>query len=448
VLAQLLTPDDYGLFGIAGIVTAAVAALTNVNATASLIARSDASAANRNLVDTMWTFDLIRQCIVSVLLLLAAYPSALYFGDRRVFPILLICSVIPSINALTNVGLTLMRKDVDFRSIGLHRLSSEIAVTGISLVLAILTRNVWALVFGQIAGTISGVALSYWFHPYRPRLHYDREALSGSLAFSRSLFVITLLAFITTQFDNLVVGKYLGTAVLGAYLLAYRLASMPIDILTEVVGNVMFPAFAGMTQPEARPRVERALVTTFVATGFALSAVMLPMRLASGDVIRILYGSKWDMAAPMLALLAFVGLFRGLARVISPLLLGFGRADLDAKAKTVEAALFIALTLWLVPRMGALGAAWAGVSTYLLATVLRLIFAARLLPESARKLLTMAATMTLTTGLCYALAAALQSVGIPSLLAATFFVITLACATLTVHPEFRHAVLALARVRR
>src|SRR5262249_35270811 len=104
----------------------------------------------------------------------------------------------------------------------------------------------------------------------------------------------------------------------------------------------------------------------------ALLVVIAPFHFLAGPMIAIPYGQKWASAAPLLAVLVWQGLFRGLARVMSPLLLAVKRPDLDAKAKIIEAAFFIPLTIILVQRWSAVGAAWAGVICYSIAYVLRL----------------------------------------------------------------------------
>jgi O-antigen/teichoic acid export membrane protein len=245
------------------------------------------------------------------------------------------------------------------------------------LITAFLTRSVFALAIGQLLGAIISVCLSFYFHPYRPRFRFEWSDLRGSISFSKSILVISMLTYLTTQFDNLVVGRHLGAEVLGAYLLAYRLASLPSDLIGDVLGTVMFPVFADarVSGQDGQTVLQRAVIGSLAL----LSCVLLSLRILSAEVIHLLYGKKWESAAPMLALLAFIGLFRGAARTFTPFLLGANRADLDAKAKVLETSIFVPAVLILVPRLGVTGAGYAGIVTYLLAAVLRLCFTVRLL---------------------------------------------------------------------
>jgi lipopolysaccharide exporter len=381
VVARLLSPDDFGLFGLASIVTSTLAVLTNLSLTASLIPRKlEAGEIGRRVLDTAWTAELGRQVVTAILLAAVAYPCALYFRDMRVLPVLLAISVTPVLLGLTNVGLTLARKSVDFRTVTLHRVWSEVAGTAVVLLVAYYTRNVWALVISQIVSAAITAAFSYAFHPYRPRLAWDWKAIEGGIGFGKSMFAVGVLTLVTTQFDNLVVGRMATAAVLGAYLLAYRLANLPVDIVTDVCGSVLFPAFAALEEGAAEP--VRVLRVSILGSTALLCGVLLTMRLLAPELIRAIYGHKWDAAIPLLAALAFQGLFRGIARTVSPFLMGRNRADLDAKAKFAEAAVFIPLTLLLVSRWGAIGAAWAGVVSYAIAAILRVVFIVRLVPAA------------------------------------------------------------------
>ena len=379
VLARLLSPADYGIYGLATLVTAAIATLTSFGLPSSIIPRDlgDGETA-ADVLDTIWTAELFRQLLVTVLLAVAAYPGAKYLGDARVFPVLLIISLAPAIQGFSNIGMVLFQKDVEFRNVVLLRIYSELLATAGLVLLGYYIRNVFALAAGQLLTSTTSVLLSYRFHPYRPRLRFHWEALRGSFSFSRSVLLISVLTYITTQFDNLVVGKYLGPAVLGAYLLAYRLCSMPVDLLGDVMSNVLFPAFAKARMSSQQDASITLLRRTVIISVTIFACVFGALHLLSGQVIQLIYGAKWAAAAPMLSLLAFVGLFRGIARTFTPFLMGTNRADLDAKAKMMETAVFVPAVLLLVPPYGAIGAAYAGILSYFIAAAVRVLFTAGL----------------------------------------------------------------------
>lgn len=377
ILARLLNPDAYGLFGMGMLVFSALSAFTDFNLGSYVISRKFETSEQKHIyADTVWTADLIRRILVSLALLGMAWPASWFFGDARLFPVLAIISVTPAITGLTNIGLILLQKEISFRVVTYQKLATDVSTTVLTICVALVTHNVWALVFSQVAGATLGVAFSWWLQSYRPRFTFDRTAFRESFNFGRHMMVISMLTFVTTEFDNLVVGRYLGTAVLGAYLLAYRLANLPVEVMSGIMASVVFPTYAKINAA-SEDRLGPVFAQITAACMVILLAVLLPLKLAAAEVIRFLYGHKWDAAIPVLGVLVFVGLFRGMARLISPILMATGRADLDAKAKMIEAAVFIPATLLLVPRMGMMGAAWAGVLSYFLAFFIRLVFAMR-----------------------------------------------------------------------
>ncbi len=393
ILARLLTPEDYGLFGLTTTVMTGVTALTSFGFSQALIVRKSPDGADaRELVDSTWTADFLRRCGITILLLLLAYPSALYFQEPRVFPLLALAALTPAISGLQNIGLVLLRKQVAFRGLAYFRVLTEFFTTVISIVVAYYTRDAWALVIGQVGSALLSALVSYAFHPHKPRFRLNRAVLAESISFGRQLYFAGVLTFVTTQFDSLVVGKYLGAAVLGAYAVAYRLASLPVDILSESLGTVLFPAVA-RTRNDAPHSMGDLLHKGIVIQMAGLAAMILPLRLAADDFIRFVYGSAWNSAVPILTALTVLTLCRGWCRAFTPFLQGMGRADFETRAKFFEVALFIPLTIYGVSHYGATGAALGGTVSYFASAVARLTATLRLFPKETGPVLRTIATV-------------------------------------------------------
>ncbi len=383
ILARLLSSSDYGLFGLSASVVAGLSVFTYLGLSQSLIVRKfDDGESARPLIDSCWTGDLVRRILLSAALMAISYPVAQYFGEPRLAPLLMASALTPAIQGFQNIGLVLLRKSVSYRNIAMFRVISELLATLISIGIALVTRDVWALVLGQVAAQLLCVPLSYLLHPYRPRFHFDRSLMKDSFSFGRQFYFVGLFDFAMTQFDNFVVGKMLGVAILGAYVVAYRLATLPLTIVHSSIGEVMFPAISrakGEGQGKAARLAARGIVLTF--TILALS--ILPMRLAAGEIIRFVYGSRWDAAIPLLEALAVLAICRGWTRSVTPLLFGIGRPDLEVRTRILETGLFMPLTIWAVGKYGAAGAAMAGAFSYSITFAVRSVLAVRLVDDEA-----------------------------------------------------------------
>ncbi len=447
ILARLLSPEDYGIFGLAFVVTSAVQFLINFNMTSNVIRRRfESNAEQVRYLNTTWSVELIRQAAVTIFLLLLAYPAAVYFRNPRVLPVLALCSLAPVLTGFTNVGLVLLRKEINLRNVVLHTQLSSILTTVLAISVAFVTHDVWALAISQVVGALLSALLSYKFHPYRAKFLIDRSVLKESFNFSSHLFLISIFTYITTQFDNVVVGRYLGASIVGAYMLAYRLANLPCETISEILTPVLFPVYSRIRH-ENPDALAPAFEFAFVSAMAAILAATIPLRLASAWLIRIVYGHQWDSAAPMLAILVFVGILRGMARSIVPLFLSLEKPAVESRSKLVEAVVFIGLTLYLIPKYQTTGAAIAGIASYAIAFLVRFVSALRIYRSRAAHLLGRTAMTLAACAVAYFAAASLIQFGAHEVVALVTFEVVFAALFLTVAREVRQKLIGIIRQR-
>jgi lipopolysaccharide exporter len=445
VLARLLEKEDFGLFGMAVTILGALTALTNMGLDGSMIVNKFSSDEERDRqLNTIWTIELGRRLLLSLLLLLAAQPTANFYGSPSLLPILYVLSVVPLLEGLGSIGLVLLRRQVNFARITAFDLSCNLAYTVVPILTALWRRDVWALVWGQVI-VAAGCSLgSYLVHPYRPRLAFDPESFGRAFRFGKYMFVIGVMVYITTTADNILIGKLLGAEILGAYLVAYSLAALVPKLFGHVCGSVLFPAYAELGRDRG-DRLERAVVRVFVLATAALVLLVAPAALLAQELVLLLYGEKWAAAGPLLQILMLMGFGRGLLQLVGPLLMGLNRPDLEARSKVLEGVFFLCVLFPLTLSFGPQGAAWAGVLVALLSCLVRFSYARSLVPKAFAQVPAIVLSSVLT-GLGGALAGAGAISGTDSILArcALGGVVSL-CATALLLWLFKPALRAEAR---
>lgn len=404
--ARLLAPDDFGLFSMAATALVALSSLTAVGLDQAIIAQGfETEEKLRTQFDATWTAELIRRLCVTLLLLAMVYPATRFYARAELVAILAVVSLTPLIQGLQNIGLVIPRKQVEFASLFKHELTSGVIAAVITVGLAFSVRNVWALVGGHVAGVLSGTLLSYFYHPYRPRLAFDGEVFRRTLRFGKYATAIGIAAYVTTMADNVLIGRLFGAGALGAYAVAYNLASMPAGVIMGIAGKVSFPAYAELAT-QGLERVGAAFNRSLAVSSALLTLATVPLFLLAPDIVFVLYGEKWVAAGVALRILSLVGLARGLVVIISGLHLGVNRPRQVAQGKILEAVLFLLLLYPLTSRYGVVGAAWAGVITYLFALLNRLLSVRRLIPGAFGMMLRNI-SVSLASGVCGAFAGTL-----------------------------------------
>jgi len=93
VLARLLTPDDFGLLGIALLTLTGLDRFSQLGFTSALIQRSEDNV--DRYLNTAWTLQIARGLLLGGLTVALAGPAARFFAEPAVEPILMVIAVIP-----------------------------------------------------------------------------------------------------------------------------------------------------------------------------------------------------------------------------------------------------------------------------------------------------------------------------------------------------------------
>ncbi len=185
--------------------------------------------------------------------------------------------------------------------------------------------------------------------------------------------VSALAVGIYHRIDQVMLHNMVNDQVLGNYVASVRLAEL-VSLFPIAVMASMFPVLAQTAGDEARFRHYLQLsFRSLMAIAFGLCTLMT---LFSGPIVHLLYGLKYAAAAPLLAVLIWseVPVFFGV--VMSNALVAKHLQNYLPLSTVVGAVVNVALNLYLIPRWGALGSAWATNVSELLAAAL-LFFAFR-----------------------------------------------------------------------
>ena len=158
VLARLLSPDDYGLLGLVGIVTVLCTALVNGGFTTALIRKKDATDDDYN---TVFICNLAMSVLLYGVTFLCAPLIAGFFEREELTVLVRVASIGLIIGALGMVQQTRLTKRIDFKT----QTKITIAATALSGIIGIgmaLTGfGVWALVAQQLMSQIISTVLLY-----------------------------------------------------------------------------------------------------------------------------------------------------------------------------------------------------------------------------------------------------------------------------------------------
>jgi len=367
VLARLLTPADFGIYGLAVVLYVGFRTLSAFGINQYLIQKEDLEL---TLVRSAWSYNIFRGAAVGCLIIVVAplYASALDAPDvGAILPVVALAAIVAG---FVNPAFTLAERQVQFGPIVVVNVIAACLETTLVIALAYFLRDAYALAWGLVISMVNLVVLSFVLFDFVgwPRLSIiDFKQL---FRVGKHLMFSSGATFVSKQIDNLIAGALLGTAAVGVYVVSYRLAYLPLEVMSTIVNRVAIPTLSRLQSEQERlARAYRDLVDVQLC---AMAPVIILLVVYAHPIVVLIYGEKWAAAARVLQALVLVMVGSGLYQLAEPYALARGHFKTIAKSKLLEIMVFlpcafVGARFWGLPGL-AIGAGFGYLSSALVLT--------------------------------------------------------------------------------
>ncbi|KQT13546.1 lipopolysaccharide biosynthesis protein [Ramlibacter sp. Leaf400] len=347
VLARLLGPSNYGVYGI-GLVVLTFAGFLAGNAFSySLVLKKEV---DDDDVRFAFTWQLMAGLVCAAGVYASAGWLATYFGDPRVEPMLRWISVAVLLQSLIAPSSCLMTRELNFRDIGLIHLGSYGAgYLMVGVPLALRGFEAQALAGACVVQALVALVASFALrpHPIKPLLRHPMSA--DTFDTGRTVFFTNMVNWLLTNVDRIVIGRLLNTHSVGLYNVAYNFASIPYVLLV----NSLQPTFlaAGARLQDDLRQLGQAWLTLLACMMVFLIPAGVLLSMLAGDLVRVLYGPAWSEAGWVMAIMFLCLPAWCCLGMSTPVLWNTGRKHLEAMLQLPMLAAAVPLW-WLLAPLG------------------------------------------------------------------------------------------------
>lgn len=326
ILNRLLTPKEFGVVAIANVVLAIIRLIGNLGITAGIIQKIE------NLDDYLnsafWINFTLGLSLTILTLIFSPLISYIY-EIEELKPILIYLAFGFILKSFETVPISILSKELDFKSITIIDVSTEIISTIFVVILAFLGFGVWSLIIPMVAispfKSIFLWAKCNWKPSFRIEIKQCKEVYN----FGKHSFISEFIGYLLSNIDYLIIGKFLGQGAVGIYQFAYNWANWPTTNVVWLLGRVAFPIFSKLQNDLVEMRRVYNKMTKFVSV---FSIIFYVIILVETEIfVKIVGGDQWLEAIIPIQIISIYGLIRSLGSHGGKVFLAIGKPEILSK---------------------------------------------------------------------------------------------------------------------
>jgi O-antigen/teichoic acid export membrane protein len=320
LLARLLSPDDFGLTGMAATLTGFLSLFRDAGLSAATVQRLEVT---HEQISTLFWINLAVGVALAGCAILLAPAVVRFYGEPRLYWITIVTGTAFIFNGLAAQHGALMAREMRFATQARIDLTALALSSAAGVVMAFLGWGYWSLVGMAVVGPIVSAAGVLLATPWAPGPPRRGVGVRSMLRFGGLTTCNSFLVFLAWNSDNILLGRFWGAHALGLYGRAYQLATLPVEQLTSTLAGVAVSGLSAV-QDDA-DRLSRSFLKGYSLLVSATIPIAIACPLFADEIIHILLGDKWMGVAPIFRLLAPTSLVFALANPLSWLIMATGR---------------------------------------------------------------------------------------------------------------------------
>ena len=297
-LARLLSPEEFGLVGMAMVFIAISQVFIDVGFASALIQRKE----NSNLAySSVFYFNLFSGLILTGMFYFLAPFIGKFYDSIEVTTLVRWLSLSFLFNSFNQVQSTILKKELNFKVLTIRGVIASNIAGILGIIAAFQGFGVYALVIQTLTSAILSTILLWSISSWKPSLHFSFKELRGLIGYSSYVFFDQIVSTAFGKIDVMVIAKLFSPATLGFYSRAVSLQSQVSIYSTSSIKKVFFPVLSSLqNDKKGYERVYFKVISVVAFISYGLTGVLYVL----GESIIIgLFGEKWSPSVEIFEIL-------------------------------------------------------------------------------------------------------------------------------------------------
>lgn len=325
LLGNLLSKEQFGIVGMITTVVIFTQILLDMGFSAAIIQKEKVT--NEQL-STLYWLNIIIGIVLFVFLYFTSPFIAGFYNQVELIPLIKVLGIMFLIAPIGQQFQYLLQKDLNFNLLSKIEVLANVASFFSLVGLVFFIHELYAYVISQVfLHSLKGILFFIFYSKkWKPSFIFKLASIKELMSFGIFQLMSRLVNRVGANIDYILIGRFLGAEALGIYSLAYQVVTIPVQKINPIITRVAFPVFS-------RSQSDNALLSEgFLNVTKILALVSLPLLLgliAISDIfIEVFFGERWLVAAPILSILAIVGILRVLMNPNGSVILAKGKANI------------------------------------------------------------------------------------------------------------------------
>ena len=308
ILARLLAPEAFGMVATITMVTSFADIFTDAGFQKYLVQGEfkDDRELNDNTTVAFWTnFSL--SLVIWVGIVLFRHQLAETVGNPGLGNALALAACTIPLTSFSSIQMARYRRDFDFKTLFFAKLLGIFIPLLVTVPLAFILKNYWALVIGNLAVQLANAVLLTAHSRWKPKFFYSIKLMKEMLGFSLWTLLEQLLGWANLNIGIFIVGRFLSEYYLGIYKTSMATANQVMSIIVNAFSPVILAALS--TQKDDDTEFKNMFYKFEERISFVVIPLGVGVFVFRDLVTKVLLGNQWADAT------SFIGLW-GLMRAL------------------------------------------------------------------------------------------------------------------------------------
>lgn len=320
VLARFLSPSDYGLMGMAMVVTNLALLLRDMGTAAAIIQIKEI---NDEIINSVFWLNIALGFFVCIIILLASTFVSEYFNAPTLTLVLCGLSFVFPISSFTSAQKALLERKSAFRAVAQAEILSIILSMILAIIAAIAGWGVYSFVVQSISAAIIASILVWVASDWRPSLKPSLSKINEVLPFSGHMTGFQIIFYCTRNLDTVVIGKILGASALGMYSVASKIMLLPIQNISWIASRALYPVMS--RNQERLEETGKLFIQTVGFISYITAPLMVGIFVLREPFVLHALGARWIQVSSILIYLAPIGYIQSIVGINTTVLMAQGK---------------------------------------------------------------------------------------------------------------------------